>query len=107
LDGGPRTTGRLKEPVVFFLSDRKGWSLAADQHTPEQVASLRDAGARFLVEGYPELVPTGGPLATWLADNTEQVSSADDDGCDIWELTAPPVANSASAEPGRRDQPTG
>jgi 4-amino-4-deoxy-L-arabinose transferase-like glycosyltransferase len=100
-------TNNYQEPVVFFLSDRKGWSLAADQHTPEQVASLRDAGARFLVEGYPELVPTGGPLATWLADNTEQVSSADDDGCDIWELTAPPVANSASAEPGRRDQPTG
>jgi hypothetical protein len=100
-------TNNYQEPIVFFLADRKGWSLAADQHTPEQVASLRDAGARFLVEGYPQLIRAGGPLATWLADNTEQVSSSDEDGCDIWRLTPPPTADSASAQPGRREQPAG
>jgi 4-amino-4-deoxy-L-arabinose transferase-like glycosyltransferase len=101
-------TNNYQEPQVFFLADRKGWSLAADQHTPEQVAGLRDAGARFLVEGYPQLVPAGGPLATWLADNTEQVSSLDEDGCDIWELTPPRTADPADGgQPSAAARPKG
>jgi 4-amino-4-deoxy-L-arabinose transferase-like glycosyltransferase len=84
-------TNNFQEPVVFYLADRRGWSLAADQHTPDQVAGLRDQGARFLAVYESNLVPVGGPLATWLAANTTQVSTFDRDGCGVWDLDAPPV----------------
>jgi hypothetical protein len=82
-------TNNYQEPVVFFLADRRGWSLAADQHTPDAVAALRAAGARFLVVEDPHLVPAGGALATWLAENTHQLRSSAQDGCGIWDLAAP------------------
>ncbi|GAA2871157.1 hypothetical protein GCM10010472_30670 [Pseudonocardia halophobica] len=83
-------TNNYQEPVVFFLADRTGWSLPADRHTPEEVARLRDAGARFLVVGEPQLVPLGGPLAAWLADNARLERSIARDGCAVWDLAAPP-----------------
>lgn len=87
-------TNNYQEPVVFFLADRKGWSLPADRHTPEEVARLRDAGARFLVVGEPQLVPAGGPLWSWLAADTRQLRSLEQDGCAVWDLTAPPADGS-------------
>ncbi|MCE3555475.1 glycosyltransferase family 39 protein [Pseudonocardia sp. RS11V-5] len=81
-------TNNYQEPIVFFLADRKGWSLPADRHTPEEVARLRAAGARFLVVGDRQLVPTGGPLAAWLADNASQLRSIEQDGCGVWDLVA-------------------
>ncbi|MFR9802698.1 ArnT family glycosyltransferase [Pseudonocardia sp. RS010] len=87
-------TNNYQEPVVFFLADRKGWSLAADNHTPDNVDILRAAGARFLVVGDPELVPPGSPLAGWLADNTRQLRSTEQDGCAIWDLTQQPAVPS-------------
>ncbi|MFR9802650.1 ArnT family glycosyltransferase [Pseudonocardia sp. RS010] len=80
-------TNNYQEPVVFFLADRKGWSLPADRHNPEEVARLRDAGAHFLVIGDPQLVPPNGPLAAWLADNSQQVRSIERNGCAVWDLT--------------------
>jgi hypothetical protein len=82
-------TNNYQEPIVFFLADRKGWALAADDHTPDAVGALRTAGARFLVVGDPQLVPAGGPLATWLAANTTRVRTSERDGCGIWDLSAP------------------
>jgi 4-amino-4-deoxy-L-arabinose transferase-like glycosyltransferase len=84
-------THNYQEPVVMFLANRKGWVLAADNHTPDAVAAMRTAGARFLVVGDDDLVPAGGPLATWLAANTTQVRSDAADGCAIWDLTASPA----------------
>ncbi|WP_181779210.1 ArnT family glycosyltransferase [Pseudonocardia pini] len=78
----------FQEPVVFFLADRKGWSLPADRHTPDEVAALRSAGARFLVVGDPQLVPAGGSLATWLADTARVLRTPEQDGCAIWDLDA-------------------
>jgi len=86
-----------QEPVVFFLADRRGWSLPADEHTPASVESLRAAGAGFLVVGDPQLVPAGGPLASWLADNASQVRSSAEDGCAIWNLRQSRRSSSASA----------
>ena len=82
----------FQEPVVFFLADRKGWSLPADRHTPDEVTDLHSAGARFLVVGDPQLVPAGGPLATWLADNARVLRTTEQAGCAIWDLNAEAVA---------------
>lgn len=93
-------TNNYQEPVVFFLADRKGWSLAADTHNPDTVAVLRAAGARFFVVGDPQLVPPGSPLAVWLADNTRQLRSTEQDGCAIWDLTQRPTPPAAPGVTG-------
>jgi hypothetical protein len=82
-DGVPNN---WQEPVVFFLADRRGWSLAADQHDPGHLATDRDAGARFFVVGDPALVPAGGALAAWLAANATPVRTTAADGCGIWAM---------------------
>ncbi|GAA4697106.1 hypothetical protein GCM10023215_39060 [Pseudonocardia yuanmonensis] len=84
-------TNNYQEPIVFFLADRRGWSLPADRHTPEEVARLRDAGARFLVVGDPQLVPPGGPLATWLSDTSRQLRTIEQNGCAVWDLARHPT----------------
>ncbi|WP_197040392.1 ArnT family glycosyltransferase [Pseudonocardia halophobica] len=93
-------TNNYQEPVVFFLADRKGWSLAADRHTPEEVARLRDAGARHLVVGDPQLVPPGGPLAAWLAENARRLRTGERDGCSVWDLAAPASSDEPMDEEG-------
>ena len=47
---------------MFYLADRKGWSLAADQQSPKRLASYERNGARFLVEPDPGLAPAGSML---------------------------------------------
>ncbi len=74
----------FQEPVVFYLADRKGWSLAADQTDPGLLASYRDQGARFLVSPDSSLVPAGGPRAAWLAANATPVDIGT--GCGVWAL---------------------
>jgi hypothetical protein len=80
------TPNNYQEPTVFYLADRKGWSLAADQHVPALLADYATQGARFFVNGDPSLVPAGSPLAEWLATNAKQVRSTAADGCAIWSL---------------------
>ncbi len=52
-----------QEPIVFFLADRKGWSLAADQYALALLASYRQHGARFFANPDPDLLPAGSTLA--------------------------------------------
>jgi 4-amino-4-deoxy-L-arabinose transferase-like glycosyltransferase len=77
-----------QEPIVFFLAQRTGWSLAADQYDPAVLASYRDQGARFFVNPDPELLPAGGALAGWLDTDARQVATQAVNGCDIWALQA-------------------
>jgi len=44
------------------------------------------------VVGDPQLVPAGGPLATWLADNARVLRTTEQAGCAIWDLNAEAVA---------------
>ncbi|WP_433505517.1 ArnT family glycosyltransferase [Pseudonocardia halophobica] len=97
-------TNNYQEPVVFFLADRKGWSLPADHHTPDDVDALRAAGARFLVVGDPQLVPTGGPLAAWLADNARPLRTSERDGCSVWDLAASGPSHEPTHEEGAGGQ---
>ena len=79
-------TNNFQEPVIFYLADRKGWSLAADQQDPSRLAEFRQEGARFYVAPDDDLVPAGGALSHWLAANATQVRSSQSDGCDVWAL---------------------
>ncbi|MFC4949308.1 ArnT family glycosyltransferase [Pseudonocardia sp. GCM10023141] len=76
----------FQDPTIFYLSDRKGWSLAADQHQPGTVQAYTQQGAKYLVVSEPALVPVDGPLALWLLSNARHLRSAATDGCDIWAL---------------------
>ncbi|MFC4944714.1 ArnT family glycosyltransferase [Pseudonocardia sp. GCM10023141] len=80
------TANNFQEPTIFYLADRKGWSLAADQHQPSYLESYTKQGAKYFVVYAPLLVPAGSELADWLDTNAQQVRSATDDGCDIWAL---------------------
>jgi hypothetical protein len=80
------------EPVIFFLAERKGWSLAADEYEPATLAAYRDQGARFFVNPEPDLLPPGGALSTWLATEATQVQTVVANGCDVWKLA--PAARS-------------
>jgi len=80
------TANNFQEPTIFYLADRRGWSLAADQHQPSILAGYAQQGARFFVNYDPSLVPAGSALAGWLATNARQVRSGAANGCDIWAL---------------------
>jgi len=43
------------DPVDFYLSHRKGWSLDEVQATPEFVETLRQRGAQYVATSYPEI----------------------------------------------------
>jgi len=77
-----------QEPIVFFLAQRKGWSLAADQYDPAVLASYRDQGARFFANPDPGLLPARGALAGWLTTDARQVATQAANGCDVWALQA-------------------
>ncbi|MFC4950128.1 glycosyltransferase family 39 protein [Pseudonocardia sp. GCM10023141] len=83
------TANNFQEPTIFYLADRKGWSLAADQHQPSYLESYAKQGAKYFVVYAPLLVPAGSELADWLDTNAKQVRSAADDGCAIWALDPP------------------
>jgi Dolichyl-phosphate-mannose-protein mannosyltransferase len=74
------------EPVIFFLAERKGWSLPADQYDPATLAAYRDQGAKFFVNPEPALLPPGAALTTWLATEATQVQTVAEHGCDVWAL---------------------
>jgi hypothetical protein len=79
----------FQEPVIFYLADRKGWSLAADQQDPARLAEYRQDGARFYVAPDSDLVPARGAMSQWLATNATRVRSSESDGCDVWALEQP------------------
>jgi 4-amino-4-deoxy-L-arabinose transferase-like glycosyltransferase len=80
----------FQEPIVFFLADRKGWSLAADQYDPAVLDSYRQQGARYFVNPDPTLLTPGGPLADYLATDATQLQTAAANGCDVWALRPAP-----------------
>lgn len=43
------------DPVDFYLSHRKGWSIDEEQATPEFLETLRQRGAKYLATFYPDI----------------------------------------------------
>ncbi len=44
------------DPIDFYHSHRKGWSLDDEQATPEYIESLRTQGADYFATRFPEIV---------------------------------------------------
>jgi hypothetical protein len=75
-----------QEPVIFFYGDRSGWSLPADDHSPERVAEWHRAGARYFVVYSPSLYRNRPGLAAYLNTHADQVGPGLDAGCAIFRL---------------------
>lgn len=87
LDAG--VPNNWQDPIIFYMADRRGWSLAADQHLPSFLADYQQSGAKYFVLSEPSLVPARGPLSEWLAVNATRLRSGAADGCVIWLLRPP------------------
>lgn len=83
VDGQPNN---YQEPTLFFLSDRYGWSLAADQHTPDKLMALQQAGASFFVVSRPQPLLAAPTLRDYLTMNAEQIGPGLEQGCAIYRL---------------------
>ncbi len=53
-------------PIGFYLSHRKGWSLEAQQATPEFIETLRRRGARYFATAEPEILQSRPELRATL-----------------------------------------
>jgi 4-amino-4-deoxy-L-arabinose transferase-like glycosyltransferase len=78
-----------QEPIVFFYSDRHGWSLPLDRRVPEVVEAMRAAGARYLI------IPASVPLqdapefAAYLENSANHIDSEPQAPCTIYRLEPP------------------
>lgn len=75
-----------QEPLIFFISRRYGWSLAADQLTPEQLDEFRRDGAKYFVIYSPRLYEENPALSRYLESNAEQIGPGIEDNCGIYWL---------------------
>jgi hypothetical protein len=73
-----------QEPVIFFYSNRYGWSLPADQHNSEQVEQLRRLGGAYFVIHDQELYHSHPDLIAYLSLQAEQVGPGIDANCGIY-----------------------
>ena len=76
----------FQEPMIFYFSDRRGWSLAADRHTPENLTARADQGARWFLAYDGAALGDAPDLQRYLDDHAEQVGPGLDAGCGIWRL---------------------
>jgi len=76
----------FQEPMIFFYSGRRGWSLAADRHDPEHLDALRAEGARWFVM-YDEGLSASSPaFMAYLARQSTQVGPGIAEQCGVWHL---------------------
>ena len=68
-----RRPSNFEEPVLLFLSRRKGWSLPSDGVDGARLAELTQRGARLYVETAPDRLV--GPLAEWLSRSAKLVAT--------------------------------
>lgn len=73
-----------QEPNIFFYSNRYGWSLPSDWHTPEQVAEYREAGGQYFIIYDQNLLNANPRLQEYLDQNAEQTGPGVDKGCGIY-----------------------
>jgi len=75
-----------QEPTIFYVGNFTGWSLAADQHTPQQVEQYRTEGATYLIMFSRELVQASSQLMISLERNTSQIGPGIERGCAVYQL---------------------
>lgn len=77
-----------QEPVLFYFSGRRGWSLAADEHDPARLAALTQEGARWFVAYDRGTLDDAPALTTWLDAEADQVGPGIAASCGVWRLPA-------------------
>jgi hypothetical protein len=75
-----------EEPMLFFYSDREGWSIASDQLSAAAIEDYRAQGARYFVADSAPVLEAGSGAEAWLDGNARQVGPGLDEGCGIWKL---------------------
>ncbi len=80
------SANNYQEPYIFFYSHRNGWSLAADQHTPDKVEAFRQSGASYFVIYSQALYDANPDLAAYLQANADQIGPGVQAGCGIYQF---------------------
>jgi 4-amino-4-deoxy-L-arabinose transferase-like glycosyltransferase len=77
-----------QEPQIFFFSDRHGWSLPAEQHTPQDLQRYWEQGARYFVIYDAALLAANPALNDYLNAELTQIGAGIEAGCAIYPLAA-------------------
>ena len=77
-----------QEPMVFFYSQRKGWSLPADWLTPEKFEQLRKEGAQYYVilDRDLNLLTANPEILNYINANFNQLDSGIEPACRIYQF---------------------
>lgn len=81
------TPNNYQEPDLFFYSDRRGWSLPADQHDPGRLDEFRERGAAYFVMTSQSLYEQNPDLATYLETHSDTISGFES-SCAVFALRA-------------------
>lgn len=75
-----------QEPMLFFYSQRYGWSLPADWLAPGKIEELRREGASYYVVFNRDLILTHPDVGDYLAASARQVGPGIESGCGIYQF---------------------
>jgi hypothetical protein len=83
-----------QDPVIFYASRHFGWSLAADQQTPDRLAQYHESGADYIVMTNSKEYYSNPALMSYITSNTTQVGGGIDSECGIYKFNATPLTES-------------
>ena len=73
--------------MIFFYSDRYGWSLPADWHSPAKIEEFRKEAARYFVIYDGRLLSEHPELVAYLTAEAEQIGPGIENGCAIYRFS--------------------
>jgi hypothetical protein len=73
-----------QNPVLMYFSDRRGFSMAIEQHVPDFVERARAQGAAYLVTRYTPLPDEHPTLFRYLEENATEIGLGLEGGCAIY-----------------------
>lgn len=93
---GQNIPNNYQEPMVFYYSQRRGWSLPTDWMRPEKMEGLRRMGAKYYVildRDLPLLGMNPG-LLDYMEQNLNQVNAGTESSCRIYQFSRAGFSNS-------------
>lgn len=94
-----------QDPVLFFYSDRRGFSLPLDRHEPQELQQAQRRGARYFVIFDGPTLQARPALAAYLGRAARQIGPGVERGCGVY-LLLPESAGAVGAI-GVSDSTTG
>ncbi len=73
-----------QEPNIFYYSNRYGWALPADQHSPQQVADFHEQGADYFIVVDHSMLFDSADLQAYLDTNARQIGPGAAQDCSIY-----------------------